>query len=404
MDPGEKALADLLEKAHRMHPDDLGDEVRAAGRAMGVEDVVVYIVDRDQRQLTPLADSGLVGDGAGGPGEGPEPVDGSMAGRCYQRGEQITVEVAPDGSHTYYPLLDGTARLGVMRARVDPADGPALAWGAHLASLASYLVVAKTTVGDRLARAFNVKQLSLAAEMRWAALPPLAFDNHRVALGAMLQPAYEIAGDTFDYAVEGDVLHLGIFDAMGHGLRASILANTAVYAYRLGRREGMSLEDLYRSIDDAIATEFGDEPFVTAQLVTIDLDRGTLRSVCAGHPRALLLRNRTSIHELEADVQLPLGMGHRDVEVTEQRLEPGDTVVYYSDGISEARSGAGEEFGVERLKDFLVRAASSDLTPSEVARRALHAVAEHHSGTMADDATLVLLTWSGPGSDRGLSG
>lgn len=179
------------------------------------------------------------------------------------------------------------------------------------------------------------------------ALPPLSFEENRVAIGAMLQPAYEIAGDTIDYAVDGDTFSVAIFDAMGHGLTASQLANIAVYAYRLGRLQRLSLED------------------------------------------------RTSIHELQAGTHLPLGLGHGDVAVTEQRLQPGDTIVYYSDGISEARAADGEEFGVERLKDFLVRAAASDLTPAETARRALHAVRDHHDDQLADDATLALIRWRG---------
>lgn len=375
-------LAGLLDEAHQMHPDDLGAALRRWGQMAGIVDVVAYIVDRDQRQLTPLRGSGAE----------VEPVEGSMAGRCYQRGETTTAETG----RVWFPLLDGTARLGVMVAHLDPSDPNAESRAAALASLAAYLVVAKAGAGDSISRLFNARPLSLAAEIRWAALPPLAFDNGRVALGAMLQPAYEIAGDTFDYAVEDDTLHLAVFDAMGHGLAASLLANTAVYTYRRARRQGMALEDIYRSIDDAIADQFGDESFVTAQLVTIDVATGALRSICAGHPLPLLLRNRTSIHQMETDTHLPLGMGHRDVEVTEEHLQAGDIVTYYSDGISEARSSEGEEFGIERLKDFLVRAYGSELSPSEVARRALHSVSEHHGDHLADDATLVLVNWRGP--------
>lgn len=384
-------LAGLLGEAHQMHPDDLGSSLGRWAETAGLTEVVAYVVDRDQRRLTPLGRSDVP----------VELVDGSLAGRCYQRSEQVIFD-ADDARHAWFPLLDGTARMGVMHARLGGADpGVDVGRGAALASLAAYLIVAKTSVGDGIARLFNARALSLAAEMRWATLPPLAFENARLAIGAMLQPAYEIAGDTFDYAIVGDDLQLGFFDAMGHGLRASQLANIAVYAYRLARRERLALEDVYRSIDDSIAAQFGDQlgdtAFVTAQLVSLDLSTGTLRSICAGHPKPLLLRDRTSVHELEAVAHLPLGIGYRQVAVTEQNLQPGDTVVYYSDGISEARSRDGEEFGIDRLKDFLVRAASADLTASETARRALHSVADHHQDRLADDATLVLVKWHGAG-------
>jgi serine/threonine protein phosphatase PrpC len=391
---GAAMLAGVLAEARHIHPEDLGTLLRRWGASAGVEDSLVYIADRDQIQLTALDD----------PTAAAEPVEGTLAGRCYQRCEPIGIDHDGDG-HAWFPLTDGTSRVGVMRARLDPSDPTAMARGVELASLAAYLLVVKAPLSDQVTRLLNARPLTLAAEMRWAALPPLSFEESRVAIGAMLQPAYEIAGDTIDYAVDGDILSMAIFDAMGHGLTASQLASTAVYAYRLGRRQQLSLEALYRSIDDAVADQFGDESYVTAQLATLDLSTGSLRSICAGHPQPLLLRERTSIHELPADTHLPLGLGHRDVAVTEQQLQPGDTIVYYSDGISEARAADGEEFGVERLKDFLVRAAASDLTPAETARRALHAVRAHHNDHLADDATLALINWHGqPADDMPLDG
>lgn len=377
-------LAGVLTEAAHLHPEDLGALLRRWGTPAGVVDPVLYIADRDQNQLTALDDREATS----------EPVEGSLAGRCYQRRAPILLDNDEEG-YAWFPLTDGTSRVGVMRVRVDTTDTSAMKRSADLAALAAYLLVAKAPLSDRLTRLFNAQPLSLAAEMRWAALPPLSFEEKRVAIGAMLQPAYEIAGDTIDYAVDGDTFSVAIFDAMGHGLAASQLANIAVYAYRLGRLQRLSLEDLYRCIDDAVAEEFGGESFVTAHLATLDLTSGSLRSICAGHPQPLLLRDRTSIHELQAGTHLPLGLGHGDVAVTEQRLQPGDTIVYYSDGISEARAADGEEFGVERLKDFLVRAAASDLTPAETARRALHAVRDHHDDHLADDATLALIRWRG---------
>jgi serine/threonine protein phosphatase PrpC len=381
-------LARVLAEARNLHPEHLGALLRRWGAEGGVMDVEVYVADRDQVQLTPLDEGSAAA----------EVIDGSLAGRCYQRGEPILVDNEREG-HAWYPLTDGMSRIGVIRVRLDPSDPSAVGRSADLASLAAYLLMAKAPLSDRLTRLMNARPLTLAAEMRWAALPPLSFEEKRVAIGAMLQPAYEIAGDTIDYAVDGDILSVAIFDAMGHGLTASQLASTAVYAYRLGRLQRLPLEDLYRSIDDAVADQFGDESYVTAQLATLDLSTGSLRSICAGHPEPLLLRDRTSIHELQADTQLPLGLGHRDVAVTDLQLQPGDTLVYYSDGISEARAADGEEFGVERLKDFLVRAAASDLTPAETARRALHAVRAHHDDRLADDATLALINWRGAGPD-----
>lgn len=392
---GEEMLASLLDSCRELRPGELLPRVQEAGAGVGLSDVTVLLADRDQRVLAPL-------DGATA---GTEVIDGSLAGRCYQRCEAVVTEAgegsAPPGAsgpggHGWFPLSDGVSRIGVLGARLDAEDPDALAHATRLATLTGYLVASEARLGDTVARAVNVQPLTLAAEMRWATLPPLAFDHPRVSVGAMLQPAYEIAGDSFDYAVDDARLQIAVFDAMGHGLRASTLASLAVYGYQVARRQGLALEDVYRSIDEVVNGQLGEEWFVTAQLSVLDLGTGVLHAVSAGHPRPLLLRERRRIHELPVDAHLPIGLGQPDVEVTDYQLQPGDTVVYYSDGISEARSASGEQFGLERLQDFLVRAAAGELSPAETARRALHAVKTHHGDRLDDDATLVLVTWHGP--------
>lgn len=157
---GEAILGGVLAEARHLHPDDLGALLRRWGARAGLEDTVVYVADRDQAQLTAVAD----------PAAAPEPVEGSVAGRCYQRGEPV--EVATDEErHAWFPLTDGSTRVGVMRARLDPFDRSALARATDLASLAAYLIVAKTPLSDQLTGLLNARPLTLAAEMRWAALP-----------------------------------------------------------------------------------------------------------------------------------------------------------------------------------------------------------------------------------------
>ncbi|MEA3057093.1 MAG: hypothetical protein QOD30_2525, partial [Actinomycetota bacterium] len=190
------------------------------------------------------------------------------------------------------------------------------------------------------------------------------------------------------------VLHVAIFDAMGHGLRASQLATLAVNAYRWARRDRRPLPEIYRAIDDVVATEFGPDSFTTAQLATIELETGAIECVNAGHPQPLLLRDG-KVSELAFDACLPIGLGHGDGELTSASLQPGDTVVFVSDGTIEARSASGEQFGIDRLSEHLLRAAATGLTPSETMRRAAHALLDHHGGHLDDDATLVSVMWKG---------
>src|SRR5439155_4986309 len=108
------------------------------------------------------------------------------------------------------------------------------------------------------------------------------------------------------------VLDFGIFDAMGHGLEASRIANLVIGGYRWARRRHDDLPATYRAIDDAIASQFGGERFSTGLLATLDVETGRLSWVTAGHPRPLLLRGGRVSGELQAGASLPLGLGDPD--------------------------------------------------------------------------------------------
>jgi serine phosphatase RsbU (regulator of sigma subunit) len=229
-------------------------------------------------------------------------------------------------------------------------------------------------------------------------LPPLTYSGRNVTISGVLEPAYDIAGDTFDYALNGDTTHLAIIDAIGHGLEASRIANLAVAAYRNGRRWGLDPTGIYRTMDAAISEQFGDEKFATAQLATLALSTGRLRWLNAGHPPPMVLRRLERI-DLPSEPCLPVGLAlDEDPTVNEVELAPGDLVLFFTDGVIEARSADGEEFGRDRLGELLAQAAAAEQTPAETVRRLGHAVLTHQEGVLEDDGTLLLLVWHGPAS------
>ena len=134
---------------------------------------------------------------------------------------------------------------------------------------------------------------------------------------------------------------------------------------------------------------------MTGQLATLDLTTGTLAVAGGGHPWPLLLRGTAVVGELAGEPCTPMGLGRPPV-VSETQLEPGDRVVFYTDGVVEARSPAGEEFGLARLGDLLGRAAAAQEIPAETMRRLTHSVLAHEAGQLRDDATLLLVGWRGP--------
>lgn len=368
-----------------------------AARQVGLRHARILLSDLEQRVLIPF-----VGDRDDPVGEEEQQsIDGSLAGRAY-RSESVVVGEPSDGTTTaWFPLLDSAERLGVLVAVADAFDDELIARTKAFTSLVGELVATKSSYGDVIPRTRRTREVTLSAELRWAMLPPLTYTGRNVTISAVLEPAYEIAGDMFDYAVNGDVGHLAIIDAVGHGLEAARIANLAVVAYRHGRRRDASLAELYRAMDAALVDQFGDDKFATAQLASLTLSTGRLRWLNAGHPPPLLLRKLHRV-DLTSDVSLPIGLGvgiedpDRVPELAVVDLEPGDLVLFFTDGVIEARSPEGEEFRRDGLADLFARVAASAQPPAEIVRRLSHAVLDHQQGALQDDGTLLLLVWHGP--------
>jgi serine phosphatase RsbU (regulator of sigma subunit) len=265
-----------------------------------------------------------------------------------------------------------------------------------LATLVAELLMSKDQYTDTYAMVRRRQPMSPAAEMQWQLLPPLTFVTPRVVIAGLLEPAYEVAGDAFDYALNGDSAHLAVIDPVGHDLTASVLAAVTIGSYRHSRRAGLDLADTYAAMDQAVAGQFGEEPFVTGQLAQLDCGTGQLQWVNAGHPLPLLVRGATVIDTLACHPAPPLGLGLGQPEIATAALEPADRVLFYTDGVTEGRNLAGEPFGEARLADLLVRATLAGQPAAETMRRLAHAILAHQGRTPRDDATMVFLEWPGP--------
>jgi len=384
-------LRALLGASRLLTADRLADEVDAAGRLLGASESVVYLADYEQALLLPLT-------GPGAPARQELAVDRTVAGMAYRRTETMRSPAphaggGPRQERVWVPLLAGSERLGVLELVV-PSGGQGLEDEARLfAAVVAGLVVTLGGQTDEFARLRRRKTLTLAAEIQWELLPPLAFTGHRVAVAGALEPAYEIGGDTFDYAVDGDTVHLMVLDAMGHGLGAALLASAAVGAYRHARRGLLDLPDTAAAVDAVIAQEFGPERFATGVLASLDTSTGRLRWVNAGHPPPLVLRDSGLVQVAACPPDLPLGLQEVKPQTCETALQPGDRVLLYTDGIVEARSPAGEFFGEQRLCDFVIRSAGAGFPAPEMLRRLMREVLAHQADQLQDDASVVALEW-----------
>jgi hypothetical protein len=384
-------MAGLASAARLSVPDGLAALLADSCRALGAYDVTVYLVDAEQYDLVPLPRPH---------GEQREPlsIDATLAGRCFR---QLELTEAGGGRDVWVPLLDGLERLGVLHLQFPVPDARVEEEVLHeFAALVAEIVLVKGSYGDLFTQVRRQEQMSLAGEITWNLMPPLTFGTDRVVISCVLAPAYDVGGDSFDYAVDERTARLAVFDAMGHGVNAGLLATVAIAAYRHSRRAGLDLADTVVATDAAVAETFAAEQFVTAVLAELDLATGRLTWHCAGHPAPLLLRGGRVVKSLATDPGLPLGLGAalgRSLQVHEEVLEPGDRLLLYSDGVVEARDAEGEFFGPDRLADFVSREAVAGQPAPETMRRLMHAILHHQAGRLQDDATTMLLEWKAGG-------
>ncbi|HEU0090356.1 MAG TPA: PP2C family protein-serine/threonine phosphatase, partial [Pseudonocardiaceae bacterium] len=387
-------LTEIVNGAHTVAPDELGELVDRALCHVGLA-AEIYLVDLAQRTLFPLRSS--AGD--------PLTVDATLAGRAYRltelaqaRGERATL--------VWAPLVDGTARLGVLRFELPPGVEPdeelrRRCW--LVSGLLGHLIMTKLAYGDALHRAQRSRPLSVAAELLRHLLPPLTLCTNRVVLSAVLEPFNQIGGDAFDYAVDHAGLYLAIFDGVGHNLQAGLITSVALAATRNARRSGVTdLAAIARRADEVIADQGPGRRFVTAVLARLDTGSGQLRYLRAGHPPPLLLRATKTVKLLDGGLRTPLGVpppaAAAALEPAEEQLEPDDRLLLYSDGVEQACDPTGQIFGLDRLVDLTEHSAAAGLPPPETLRRLVQAILHHQRGQLRDDATLVLVEWSARGA------
>ncbi|SCE32312.1 Stage II sporulation protein E (SpoIIE) [Streptomyces sp. PpalLS-921] len=271
---GERLLGVLLDRAHEMPPQLIAPLIAEEVGTIGGYDVSILLQDYEQLVLVPLPGRGLTA------GE-PELIDDSPAGAAFLRAK--TVEVPQDnGVRMYLPLLDGSDQVGAMALTLDTVDDDNRRMLRRLAGLVADMIVTKETYTDQFFRARRRAPMGVAAEIQWSLLPPLTMSCPQAEVAGILEPAYDVAGDSFDYALNDDVLHMAMIDALGHGLDAATMATVAIGAYRHARRADIGLAEIYAFMDQAIKNQFGPDHFVTVQMMRLDITTGQLQWVNAG--------------------------------------------------------------------------------------------------------------------------
>jgi serine phosphatase RsbU (regulator of sigma subunit) len=219
-----------------------------------------------------------------------------------------------------------------------------------LASVASIRVENARLLEERFERERMERELELATEIQQSfqpSAPPVMNDYEFQGISFS---CYEIGGDYYDFIPEHDgKMLVALGDVSGKGTAAALLMSSVHAAIHAQVAAKTSLYELVRSVNQYLAENTPSNRFVTLFVAELNPQTGILQYINAGHNPPLVGRSNGQVEQLDSG-GFPLGiLPMADFEVGELKLEPGESLVIYSDGVSEANNLQEEEFGMDRL-------------------------------------------------------
>lgn len=394
---GRLDLARLLVAVEDAPPVDATDVVGDwLAAALGARDVSLLVVDFSGRALIRLGHAGAAATARTQGRETAErvPLADSPHGVAL-RSQTVQIQAGEGETCLFAPVTNRGEAIGVLELSLPTSpDDQTLADVALAAHALAYVVIANRRFTDLFDWGQRSVRLSLAAEIQHRLLPgAFTCEGGQFTLAAWLEPAGEIAGDSFDFAMERDTLHLSISDARGHAVGASILATLLVGALRNARRAGVGLGEQARLANEGLGEHVHWADFVTAQVARIDLRTATATIVNAGHEPPLRLRDgRVEALELRADPPFGIFRDHA-YHVQPLPLEAGDRLMFLTDGMVE-RNAADVDIRTLMLE-------GARMHPREAVQHVVLALMQAADGDLRDDATAMCVDWhGGPPRDR----
>jgi serine phosphatase RsbU (regulator of sigma subunit)/pSer/pThr/pTyr-binding forkhead associated (FHA) protein len=290
--------------------------------------------------------------------------------------------------------LNDTVGLLYMDSRIGRAD---LSGGNRellqtLAIEASTILENARLIEEERAKQKMEEELKIAREIQKTLLPRSLPDSSFFRAQGSSIPSHRVGGDYFDVRqVSSSVWSAVVADVSGKGVSSALLASLLQGAFLLAAESRLQMEQMMVRINRFLYERTQGEKYATAFYSTLD-SNGLLRWANAGHCPPLLLTETGKI-EILTPTGTPLGMLPESIcGVSENRLAPGDKLVIYSDGLSEARNCDGQFFETRRLRALVSRGIHANC--QELHAAIIQAMEEFTDGAVQnDDVTLLVLEY-----------
>jgi sigma-B regulation protein RsbU (phosphoserine phosphatase) len=260
-----------------------------------------------------------------------------------------------------------------------------------LASVAAIRVENARLAEERMERERLEQELQLASEIQQRFQPTAPPQVKGYELQGISFPCYEIGGDYYDFIERKDGrLLIALGDVSGKGTAAALLMSSLHAAVHAQAAFNNSIVDTINAVNRYLAENTPSNRFVTLFYAELDPETGSLAFLNAGHNPPLIVHAAGTVEQL-ASGGLPLGINpNADFREGRTQINPGDVLVIYSDGVSEAYNPEGEEFGTARLWEVVSR--NLDASAAGIRDRIESALTKFSQGTpAADDITLVIV-------------